>query len=241
MTIGILGKKLGMTQIFQEDGKLIPVTVIEAGPCPVLQVKDESTDGYRAVQIGFGQTKENRTTKPLLGHFKKAKAGPVKFIKEIRLDPEQKYEAGQKIEVDIFQIGNFVDISSISKGKGFQGGVKRWHWKGGPKSHGSMQHRRAGSIGASSDPSRVFKGKHMPGRMGGKKVTVQNLQVVKVDKENSLLLVKGHVSGADGQFLVIKLAKKKKFLEVKKPAEDSAKAKKEAPKQDEKKASKDKK
>jgi len=233
--IGILGKKLGMTQIFEEDGRLIPVTVIEAGPCPILQVKDEKKEGYRAIQMGFGVKKEARTTKPLLGHFKKAKSQPVQFVKEVRLDAEQKYEVGQMVEVDIFKCGNCVDVTGISIGKGFQGGVKRWHWKGGPKTHGSMQHREPGSIGASSDPSRVFKGQHLPGRMGGKKVTIQNLRVVKVDKENGLLVVQGHVPGPDGNLLMIKLSKKKPFIEEKKPKAEAAPAKDEKGKKEAKK------
>jgi len=221
---GILGKKLGMTQIFDEAGRLTPVTVIEAGPCPVLQVKTAEKDGYSAAQIGFGESKRKR------------------FVREIRLSPDQKSEKGQTVKVDIFKQGGFVDVTGTSIGKGFQGGVKKWHWKGGPKTHGSMQHRKPGSIGASADPSRVFKGQHMPGRMGGYQVTMQNAKVVKVDAENNLLLVRGAVPGPDGGFLIIKQAKKKPFIKDHRPStidyrpktEEKSKTKEEKAKGDEK-------
>jgi len=213
--IGLLGKKIGMTQAFGTDGEVIPLTVIEAGPCAVLQVKSADRDGYFAIQLGFGEKKESRANKPDLGRFKKAGVPPKRFVREIRVvqgeteKDDKEYKLGQEILVDVFQQGDFVDISGISVGKGFQGGMKRWHWSGGPETHGSMSHRRPGSIGASSDPSRVFKGQHLPGRMGGKKVTTQNLEVVRVDKENNLLLVKGAVPGHKNSYLVIKKAKKK--------------------------------
>ena len=215
--IGLLGKKIGMTQAFGRDGEVIPLTVIEAGPCAVLQVKTEDRDGYFAVQLGFGEKKESRANKPDLGRFKKAEVPPKRFVKEIRVaqheteKDKEGYKLGREIMVDIFQQGDFVDISGISVGKGFQGGMKRWHWSGGPETHGSMHHRRPGSIGASSDPSRVFKGQHLPGRMGGKKVTTQNLEVARVDKENNLLLIKGAVPGHKNSYLVIKKAKKKEI------------------------------
>jgi len=215
--IGLLGKKIGMTQAFGADGEVIPLTVIEAGPCAVLQLKSEDSDGYFAIQLGFGEKKETRANKPDLGRFKKAGASPKSFIREIRVTrdgmkkDEEEYKLGQQIIVDIFQQGDFVDIRGISVGKGFQGGMKRWHWSGGPKTHGSMHHRRPGSIGASADPSRVFKGQHLPGRLGGKRATVQNLEVVKVDKENNLLLVKGAVPGHKNSYLVIKKAIKKEI------------------------------
>jgi len=166
MAIGILGRKIGMTETFEKDGKLTPVTIIEAGPCLVLQLKVPDLDGYRAVQLGFADKKENRTKRPLLGHFKKAGVKPKRFIKEIRISDKDKYTIGREIKVDIFKEGDFVDISGTTIGKGFQGGMKKWGWSGGPASHGSMTHRRPGSIGASAFPSRVFKGHHLPGRMG---------------------------------------------------------------------------
>ena len=213
--VGLLGKKIGMTQAFGTDGEVIPLTVIEAGPCAVLQVKSAERDGYFAIQLGFGEKKESRASKPDLGRFKKAGVSPKRFVRELRVmrgeteKDDKEYKLGKEILVDVFQQGDFVDISGISVGKGFQGGMKRWHWSGGPETHGSMSHRRPGSIGASSDPSRVFKGHHLPGRMGGKKVTTQNLEVARVDKENNLLLVKGAVPGHKNSYLVIKKAKKK--------------------------------
>jgi len=223
MTKGILGKKLGMTQIFTEDGRLVPVTVIEAGPCYVLQVKKKGKEGYSAVQLGFQDAKETSLNKPLRGHFKKAKTSPKKFIRELRT--EQECKVGEKIEL-AFEEGSFVDITGTSIGKGFQGGVKRWHWKGGKDSHGSMHHRQVGSLSASSFPSRIFKGTHMPGRMGGEKKTVQNLEVVKVDKESNLLLVKGAVPGHANGFLFVKEAKKRKGKVKPKAAPEAAEAKK---------------
>jgi len=209
MAIGILGRKIGMTETFEKDGKLTPVTIIEAGPCLVLQLKVPDLDGYRAVQLGFADKKENRTKRPLLGHFKKAGVKPKRFIKEIRISDKDKYTIGREIKVDIFKEGDFVDISGTTIGKGFQGGMKKWGWSGGPASHGSMTHRRPGSIGASAFPSRVFKGHHLPGRMGGNRRTVQKLKVVKVDLENNVLMVKGAVPGHKNSYLVIRNASKK--------------------------------
>ena len=209
MAIGILGRKIGMTETFEKDGKLTPVTIIEAGPCLVLQLKVPDLDGYRAVQLGFADKKENRTKRPLLGHFKKAGVKPKRFIKEIRISDKDKYTIGREIKVDIFKEGDFVDISGRTIGKGFQGGMKRWGWSGGPASHGSMTHRRPGSIGASAYPSRVVKGHHLPGRMGGNRRTVQNLKVIKVDPENNMLMVKGAVPGHKNSYLVIRNASKK--------------------------------
>ena len=209
MAIGILGRKIGMTETFEKDGKLTPVTIIEAGPCLVLQLKGPDLDGYRAVQLGFADKKENRTKRPLLGHFKKAGVKPKKFIKEIRISDKDNYKIGREIKVDIFKEGDFVDVSGMTIGKGFQGGMKRWGWSGGPASHGSMTHRRPGSIGASAFPSRVFKGHHLPGRMGGNKRTVQKLKVVKVDLENNVLMVKGAVPGHKNSYLVIRNTSKK--------------------------------
>jgi large subunit ribosomal protein L3 len=211
MAIGILGKKMGMTQIFEEDGKVYPATVVEAGPCKILQLKTQDKEGYTALQCGFGKQKESRITKPLKGHLKKSNSEPVKFVKEIRLTQEEaaEYKAGDELKVDLFRAGDFVDITGVSIGKGFQGVMKRWNFRGHPASHGSTIHRAPGSIGASADPSRVFKGQHMAGRMGGKQVTVQNVKVLKIDTENNLLILKGSIPGAKGSNLLIKLAKKK--------------------------------
>ncbi len=211
MAIGILGKKLGMTQVFEEDGKVYPATVIEAGPCRVLQIKNRDKDGYTALQCGFEKQKESRITNPFKGHLKKTKSDPVKFVKEIRQSEEEAaaYKAGDELRVNLFRVGDFVDVTGVSIGKGFQGVMKRWNFKGHPASHGSTIHRAPGSIGASSDPSRVFKGHHMAGRMGGKQITVQNIKVIKIDIENNLLIVKGAIPGAKGSNLLIKLAKKK--------------------------------
>lgn len=208
MATGILGRKIGMTELFRDDGRIVPVTVIEAGPCYVLQIRTKDKDGYDAVQLGFGDKREKSTNKPELGKFKKVNLSPKRFIRELRITPEQKFEIGQQLKVDVFAAGDAVDVMGTSIGKGFQGGMKRWHWKGGPKTHGSMSHRRPGSIGSSSDPSRVFKGHHLPGRMGGDRVTVQNLEVVKIDSENNLLLVEGAVPGPRNSLLIIKKAKK---------------------------------
>ncbi len=214
MMTGILGKKIGMSRIFKETGELIPVTVIEAGPCHIVQVKNKSRDGYSALQLGFDFRKEAGTKKPELGVYKKAKVAPRKFMKEIRLGEgkDAEHKVGDEICVDIFKQGDFVDISGISIGKGFQGGVKRWHWKGGGGSHGSMFHRAPGSIGASANPSRVFKGQHLPGHMGAERKTIQNLEVIEINKENNLLLVKGAVPGHKNSYLIIKKAKKKTGL-----------------------------
>lgn len=206
--IGILGKKIGITQLFKEDGSIVPATVIEAGPCYVLQIKTSEVDGYKAIQLGFESKKERRVNKSLMGHFKKAKTKPISFIKELRTESIDRYKVGQVITADIFQEKDLVDITGSSIGKGFQGGVKRWGWSGGKASHGSMHHRAPGSIGASSFPSRVFKGHHMPGRMGNEQKTIQNLEIVKVDKENNLLVVKGSVPGHKNSYVVIKEAKK---------------------------------
>lgn len=209
MALGILGRKLGMTQVFRNDGRVIPVTVIEAGPCHVLQTKAKDKDGYDAIQIGFVDKKEKNVTKPLLGKFKKINMFPKRFIREIRTSPEQKFEVGQQLKVDVFAAGDAVDITGTSIGKGFQGGMKRWHWKGGKETHGSTSHRRVGSIGSSTTPGRVWKGHHMPGRMGGDTVTIQNLEVVKIDLENNLLVVEGAVPGPTSSILMIRKAKKR--------------------------------
>lgn len=201
--IGLLGKKIGMTQIFTDKGRLVSITAIEAGPCPVLAIKE------RSIQIGFDLAKENQLKKPLLEFFKKIKVTPCKIIKEVSREPYEEYKIGQELKVDLFKSGDFVDVSGTSKGLGFQGGMKRWHWRGGPKTHGSMSHRRAGSIGSTTTPGRVWKGHHMPGHMGSSKVTVQNLRVLKINPENNLLMVEGAVPGHKNSYLIIKKAKKK--------------------------------
>lgn len=208
MTKGILGKKLGMTQVFAENGIVVPVTVIEAGPCVILQKKDEETDGYTALQLGFVDKKEHRANKPELGHAKKANAAPKRFIREIRDVDADGVEVGQEVKVDIFESGEFVDVSGVTKGKGFQGAIKRHGISRGPMSHGSRYHRRPGSMGA-VDAARVFKGKALPGRMGGEKVTIQHLEVVKIDTERNLLLIKGSVPGANNSFVTVETSVKK--------------------------------
>jgi large subunit ribosomal protein L3 len=201
---GILGKKIAMTTIFTEDGKQVPVTAIEAGPCTILAIKTKS------IQIGFDWLKkQKRQKKPLAGYFKKLNVAACKLIGEVLKDPQEEYKIGQEIKIDLFKPGDFVDIRGISKGKGFQGGMKRWGWSGGPKTHGSMSHRRVGSLGSSTSPGRTWKGKHLPGHMGQARTTVQNLEVIKVDGENNLLLVKGAVPGHKNSYLTINKAKKK--------------------------------
>ena len=208
MSIGILGKKLGMTRLFGENGEAISVTVIEAGPCPIVQIKSEETDGYEAVQIGFVRKKENAVNKPSQGHFKKAGVPPLGFLREFKIGDTGDYEVGGQITVDMFSVGERIDVSAVSKGKGFAGVMKRWGFKGGRATHGSEGHRRAGSIGASADPSRVFRGHPMAGRMGGKRSNVQNLEVIKVDPERNLLVVRGAVPGPKNGVLTIKRAAK---------------------------------
>ncbi|MDR0978617.1 MAG: 50S ribosomal protein L3 [Lachnospiraceae bacterium] len=203
MKKAILGKKLGMTQIFSENGKVIPVTVIEAGPCTVVQVKNEEIDGYNAVQLGFGEVKENKVIKPIKGHFSKVNLAPKKHLREFRLS-EISYNVGDELKADVFSIGDFVDIQGKTKGKGFQGVIKRHGQSRGPMGHGSMYHRRPGSMGSTSTPGRVFKGKKLPGHMGSTIVTIQNLEVVGVDLSKNALLIKGSVPGCKGAILKIK-------------------------------------
>lgn len=211
MINGILGRKVGMTQVFDESGEAIPVTVIEAGPCPVVQIKTVEQDGYNAVQVGFFDRKESKFNKPELGHFKKASVEPKHYLKELCVDELDDVSVGFVIDSSAFSVGDLVDVTGVSKGKGFAGVVKRWGFAGGRKSHGGEQdHRRPGSIGQSAQPSRVFKGQKMPGRMGNKKATVQNLQVIKTDPERNLLLVKGAVPGSKNGLLVIRRAVKAK-------------------------------
>lgn len=207
MTKGILGRKIGMTQVFSEDGEQIPVTVIQAEPNVVLQKKTVEADGYEAIQVGFDDKKESRTNKPEKGHASKANTNPKRFIREIRGANSEEYEVGQEITVDLFNEGEFVDVTGTSKGKGFAGAIKRHNQSTGPKTHGSRYHRRPGAMGP-VDPMHVFKGKKLPGRMGGKKVTLQNLEIVKVDPERNLLLVKGNVPGPKKSYVKITSAVK---------------------------------
>ena len=204
MKKAILATKVGMTQIFNEDGVLIPVTVLQAGPCVVTQVKTEENDGYSAVQVGYADKRENLVNKPMKGHFEKAGVSCKRFVKEFKLDNAAEYELGQEIKVDVFEAGDHIDATAISKGKGYQGAIKRHGQFRGPMAHGSKYHRHAGSNGAASDPSKVFKGKKMPGQMGNKQITIQNLEVVRVDAENNLLLVKGAVPGPKKSLVTIK-------------------------------------
>ena len=220
MTKAILAKKIGMTQIFDKNGVVTPVTVLEAGPCTVTQIKTEENDGYNAIQVGFGDIKDkvvekdaggnvrvahaHGTTKPLAGHFKKAGTESKRYLREFRFENSADYELAQEIKADIFAEGDFVDATAISKGKGFQGTIKRLGQHRGPMKHGSKFHRHQGSNGACSSPSRVYKGKGMPGHMGSKRITVQNLEVVRVDAEKNLLLVKGAVPGAKKALVTIK-------------------------------------
>jgi len=208
MEMGLIGKKLGMTQIFWEDGAAIPVTVIEVGPCVVLQKKTKKTDGYDAVQLGFSRRKEKKTTKALKGHFKKADKGYFQFIREFRTDTPDDYEIGQELNADIFGVGDRVDVIGTTKGKGFAGVIKRHGFHGGRATHGSMFHRAPGSIGASAYPSRVFKGTKLPGRMGNQRKTIQNLTVVGIRTDRNLILVKGAVPGARNGIVLIKNAVK---------------------------------
>lgn len=203
MVKGILGRKLGMTQIFDEEGKAVPVTVIEAGPCLVVQKKTVATDGYDAIQVGFLPRKDKHTTKPVKGHFAKSSLKPMRYLREFRLANATDFQVGQEIKADIFASGERVDVSGTSIGKGFAGGVKRWNFSRGPMAHGSKYHRRVGSL-QSRDASRVFKGRKMPGHLGAERVTIQNVKVVKVDTDKNLILIRGAVPGATGALLVIK-------------------------------------
>ena len=206
MAKAILGRKLGMTQIFTEEGRVVPVTVVESGNNFVLQNKTNETDGYNAVQIGFGEVKEKNVNKPLKGHFEKAGVKAVRFIREMRLSAPSEYNVGDTIGVDIFAAGDLVDVVGTSKGKGFAGGIKRHNFARGPMGHGSKSHREPGSTGAmiSGPGGRVLKGKKLPGRMGGERVTVQRLTIVRVDSDRNLILIKGAIPGPKKGFVVIK-------------------------------------
>lgn len=204
MKKGIIGKKLGMTQIFTEDGTRVPVTVVQAGPCFVTQKKVQSTDGYSAIQVGFESINASTSTKPQLGHCSKSGHGVFRYLKEIKFDNADEMNLGDSLTVDQFLPGDYVDVTGTSIGKGFQGVIKRWNFKGGRASHGSRFHRAPGSIGASATPSRVFKNKKMPGQMGNEKVTVQRLQIVRVESADNLLLIKGAIPGHKNNIVIIK-------------------------------------
>ena len=210
MKKAIVGKKIGMTQIFTDDGRLVPVTVVEAGPCKVVQKKTTESDGYDAVQVGFDTYAENRAkklvNKPMAAHFKKADVAPTRYLREFRLDNVAELEVGSELTVAQFDEGEKIDVSGTSKGHGYTGAIQRWNQHTGPMAHGSKYHRGVGSMGANSDPSRVFKNKHMPGHYGVERVTIQNLEIVKVDAERNLLLIKGAVPGPNGALLEVRNA-----------------------------------
>lgn len=206
MVSTILGRKLGMTQVWDEDDNVVPVTVIQAGPCTVSQVKSEATDGYNAVQIGFGDIKAKHVNKPMAGHFAKAGVEPMKYLREVRVDDASQYSCGDKVTVEAFADVKAVDVTGTSKGKGFQGTVKRWNFSRGPMAHGSRNQREPGSIGQCAYPARVRKGLHMAGHMGDERVTVKNLKLVRVDAEQNLMLVKGAVPGGKDAIVSIRMA-----------------------------------
>jgi large subunit ribosomal protein L3 len=207
MALGLLGRKVGMTQVFDAKGRAVPVTVIEAGPCPVVQRKTAAKEGYDAVQLGFGPApKPARLPKPLKGHFARARVAPARHLREFRVAPDADLAPGAALTVALFAAGEQVDVTGVTKGKGFQGGVRRRGYRGGPETHGSMFHRAPGSIGASSFPSRVFRGHHMPGRMGGARQTTRHLEVVRVLPEQNLLLVRGAVPGPAGGLVAVRKA-----------------------------------
>ncbi|MBI4342846.1 MAG: 50S ribosomal protein L3 [Candidatus Omnitrophica bacterium] len=218
--IGLLGKKLGMTHVYDDYGRRIAVTAVQAGPCTVLDLRDPKRHGYQAVQVGFEPVKESRVTKARLGHFKKAGASPFRYIREFRT-ADAEWKVGQQLTVELFQPHELVDVTGTSIGKGFQGGMKRWHWKGGRATHGSMQHRAPGSIGSTTTPGRVWRGHHLPGHMGADRVTVQNLRIARLDLEHHLLLIEGALPGAEEQLLIISKSRKHPGF-VKKPQEFQA-------------------
>lgn len=205
---GLIGRKLGMTLVFRPDGRSVAVTVLAAGPCTVVQMKNLKTDGYQAVQLGFEDLDPKKVPKPLVGHFEKCKVTPKRVLREFRLPPGEELAVGSTVSVELFKPGDRVDVTGTSIGKGFQGGVKRWHWKGGPQTHGSMSHRAPGSIGSSTTPGRVWRGHHLPGRMGGERVTTEGLEVIQVNPANHLLLVEGSVPGYEGGLILIRRSRK---------------------------------
>ncbi|NQT84314.1 50S ribosomal protein L3 [bacterium] len=210
MIEGLLAKKVGMVQLFDKEGRAIGGTIMEAGPCTVVQVKSDKPGNYGSVQLGFGDVDESRLTKPLAGHFSKASVAPKRHLKEVRIESGDEYKVGQEIRVDLFSVGQRVDVTGVSKGKGFAGVVKRWNMRGGPKSHGSTFHRQPGSIGCSASPGRVLKGKKLPGHAGNRRVTALNLEVLLVRPEENLLLVKGCVPGPPKGLLFVRRSVKQK-------------------------------
>lgn len=209
MSLTLIGKKIGMTQFYDEENRLVPVTIVEVGPCPVVQVKTSDTDGYQAVQIGFNEQKEQRLSKPLKGHFKKAGIAPLQHLREFRCEEQEgEYKVGEVLTVARFSKGQKVDIIANTKGRGFQGVVKRWGFSGQNDSHGSMTHRRSGSIGMSQFPGHVFKNKKMPGHMGTRRRTTQNLEIVKIVEDQNLILLKGSIHGNKGGIIYVRTAKK---------------------------------
>ena len=210
MKNAIVGKKIGMTQVFTDDGRLVPVTVVEAGTCKVVQKKTVESDGYEAVQVGFDTLPENRAkklvNKPVTGHFKKAGVAPARYLRELKLDNSAELEVGNELTVEQFAAGDKIDVSGVTKGRGFTGAIYRWNQHTGPMAHGSKYHRGVGSMSANSDPSRVFKNKHMPGHYGVERVTVQNLEIVKIDAERNLILIMGALPGPNGGLLLVRNA-----------------------------------
>ncbi|MFO7245502.1 MAG: 50S ribosomal protein L3 [Thermaerobacter sp.] len=203
-TKGLIGRKLGMTQLFDEEGRLVPVTVIEAGPCLVVQRRTPERDGYAAIQLGFGEVKEKKLNRPLRGHFSKRGLAPRRLLREFRVDDVDAYEVGQELKADVFTAGEYVDVTGISRGKGFAGAIKRHGAQRGPMSHGSKYHRGPGSMGPSTFPGRVFKGKKLPGHMGGRRVTARGLRLLRVDPDRNLLIVEGSVPGARGSYVLVR-------------------------------------
>lgn len=202
----LIGKKIGMTQLFEETGKVTPVTVVEAGPCPIVQVKTLEKEGYASIQIGFQETKESRVTGPLMGHFKAAGAKPQRFLREVRVEDAAGYNVGDSIDVKVFEGTSRVNVTGTSKGRGFAGTTRRHGFKTGRRTHGNKSYREPGSVGSCATPSRIFKGKRMPGRMGGVKRTAKNLELVRIDAENNLLFIKGSVPGANNGVVFIRTA-----------------------------------
>lgn len=203
----LIGKKIGMTQLFEESGTAVPVSVVQAGPCPIIQVKTRETDGYSAIQIGFGDIRQKRVSSPLQGHFKRAGVEARRVLREVRVDDTSPYKVGDSLDVKIFEGTQRVHVVGRSKGRGFAGTVKRHGFSRGPETHGSHDHRQVGSVGMCATPARIFKGKRMPGRMGGKRTTTRNLEVVQIDAENNLIYIKGAIPGANNGFVLIKKAR----------------------------------
>lgn len=218
MSIGLLGKKLGMTHVYDEYGRRMAVTAVQVGPCTVTRIRVMDQDRYQAVQVGFEPVKESQLRKPQLGQFKKAGTSPFRYVREFRVPtPTQgEWKVGQQVTVELFNAYELVDVTGVSIGKGFQGGMKRWHWKGGPKTHGSTSHRRPGSIGSTTTPGRVFRGHHLPGHMGNARVTVQNVRIVKIDPEHHLLLIEGAIPGVERQLVMVRKSIKRPGV-IKKP------------------------